>query len=172
MLKNRPKTKLLSVLIIMLIVIATSPAQSQYPSEEAPAATREGQQDEQGEVSRGKRQVYRESALRRFEIVTLVALPFTAIHSFLAVRSAEMIRQSEFAPELSSTDFKIIGVSAVSLAIFIGFWDWLHTHDKDPSQQLIPTSPSPGAPRSAAGANDWELEDSPGLVVPLVHVRF
>ena len=51
-------------------------------------------------VQRGKHEEpYQESALRRFEIVTLISLPFTAIHSFLVVRGVEMVRQNEIAPE-------------------------------------------------------------------------
>ena len=169
--KNRLRTKLLPVLIIVLIVVVNPSGQSQYSGEES-SSTREQQAHKQGKALRGRSEIYQESALRRFEIVTLIALPFTSIHSFLAVRGIEMIRQNKVAPELSSTDFKIIGASAVSLALFIGFWDWLHTHDKKPSQQLIPTSPLPTPSRRDMSANDWELDEPPGLVVPLVHFRF
>ena len=125
-----------------------------------------------GGRGRLQREVYQESALRRFEIVTLVSLPFTAIHSFLAVRGVEMIRQNKVAPELDSVDFKIMGVSAVSLALFIGFWDWLHTRDKNLSEQLIPTPPPSAPPPKKVSANEWELEDSQDLFVPLVLFRF
>ena len=165
MLTNKVKTKLLSVLIISLIVAVKPQAQSQYPPEEKPSTrTRQGRAPQ--------REVYQESALRRFEIVTLVSLPFTAIHSFLAVRGVEMIRQNQVAPQLDSADFKIMGVSAVSLALFIGFWDWLHTHDKNLSEQLIPTSPPSAPPPKKVSPREWELDDSPGLFVPLVLLRF
>jgi len=135
-------------------------AQLQEPLEETPPTRRQ------------QTEVYHESALRRFEIVTLVALPFTAIHSFLGVRGIEMIRQKEVAPKLSSTDFRIIGASAASLALLVGFWDWLHTHDKDPSQQLIPNSPSSTPPAEEVRREHWEFKDSPAVVVQLFHVRF
>ena len=36
---------------------------------------------------------YSEGTIRRFEIITLVSLPFTSIHSYLIVRLVEMARQ-------------------------------------------------------------------------------
>lgn len=165
MMENKVKTKLLSVLIIVLIVAGNSDAQSQNSSAEKPSTHR-------GQGKAQQREVYQESALRRFEIVTLVSLPFTAIHSFLAVRGVEMIRQNKVAPDLDSVDFKIVGASAVSLALFIGIWDWLHTRDKNLSEQLIPTSPPSAPTPKKVSANEWELEDSQGLFVPLVHFRF
>ena len=162
---NKVKTKLLAVLIIGLIAAGNSYAQSQDSSREELSTRRARVKAQQSEV-------YHESALRRFEIVTLVSLPFTAIHSFLAVRGVEMIRQNRVAPELDSTDYKIMGASAATLAVFIGFWDWLHTRDKNLSEQLIPTSPPSAPTRNNASANEWESEDSPGFFVPLVHFRF
>ena len=127
-------------------------------------------------VQRGQHEEhYHESELRRFEIVTLVSLPFTAIHSFLAVRGIEMIRQSEISPELTNADFKIIGASAVSFALFIGFWDWLHTRGKDPSEPLIPASPStpsPKQPRRKVGNASWNVEETSSFKFPLVQIRF
>ena len=127
-------------------------------------------------VQRGKHEEpYQESKLRRFEIVTLISLPFTAIHSFLAVRGIEMVRQNEIAPELTNTDFKIIGASAVSFSLFIGFWDWLHTRDKDSSEQLIPSSPStpsPQQPRRKIGDVSWNVEETSSLKFPVVQIRF
>ena len=114
--------KLLAVFLLSTVIISGNAfAQYQPPSEGTPAAQR-GERTEE----------YKESALRRFEVVTLISLPFTAIHSFLAVRGVKMIQNGNIAPELSSTDFKIVGVTAVSYALFIGFWDWLHTHGKKP----------------------------------------
>jgi hypothetical protein len=162
---NKVKIKLLPVLIISLILAGHSEAQSQYPADAKPS-TRSRQS------SASQRDVYQESALRRFEIVTLVSLPFTAIHSFLAVRGVEMIRQKQVAPELDSADFKIMGISAMSFALFIGFWDWLHTHDENLSEQLIPTSPPTAPPAKKVSAPEWELEDSQGLFVPLVLIQF
>ena len=127
-LRNRVAINLASGFFVCCLLIPTSVV-AQY--RESPAGARP--------VQRGNpEEVYQESALRRFEIVTLISLPFTAIHSLLVVRGVEMVRQNEIAPELSSTNFKVIGASAVSFALFIGFWDWLHTHDIDSSEQLIP----------------------------------
>ena len=164
--RNRSKIRLLIILMLTVMVATNALAQLQEnPEEEIPAA---GQQEEQ---------VYQESTLRRFEIVTIIALPFTAIHSYVGVRGIQIIRQNEFAPELSPTDFKIIGASALSLALLIGFWDWLHTHDKNPSEELIPTSPQPivpprRAPIQRVGQNDWNPDEPQGVVVPLVRIRF
>ena len=38
---------------------------------------------------------YRESALRRFEIIFTASIPFTALHSYLTVRTVQMIRLIE-----------------------------------------------------------------------------
>ena len=164
--RNRSKIKLFIVLMLTVMVATSALAQLQEnPEEETPAA--HGHEEE----------VYHESALRRFEIVTIIALPFTAIHSYAGVRGIQMIRQNEFAPELSTTDFKIIGASALSLALLIGFWDWLHTHDKNPSEELIPTSPQPltpprRAPIQRVEQNDWNPDEPQGVVVPFVRIRF
>ena len=165
---NRSRSKIRLLIVLMLATLIASSALGQYqedPEEGTSSAHR--QEDE----------AYHESTLRRFEIVTLIALPFTAIHSYVGVRGIQMIRQNEFAPELSSTDFKIIGASAASLALFIGFWDWLHTHDKNPSEELMPTSPQritppKRTPIQGVGQNDWELDELDSLILPLVHVRF
>ena len=164
--RNRSKIRLLIVLMLTALVATNAFAQlEENPEEEASSA-------------RGhEKEVYHESTLRRFEIVTIIALPFTAIHSYVGVRGIQMIRQNEFAPELSPTDFKIIGASAVSLALLIGFWDWLHTHDKNPSEELMPTSPQPRVPPRRApirgvGQNDWNTDEPQGFVVPLVRIQF
>ncbi len=164
--RNRSKIRLLIILMLTVMVATNALAQLQEnPEEEIPAA---GQQEEQ---------VYQESTLRRFEIVTIIALPFTAIHSYAGVRGIQMIRQNEFAPELSPTDFKIIGASAASLALLIGLWDWLHTHDNNPSEELIPTSPQritppPRSPLRRVGQDGWDPDEPDSLVVPLVHIWF
>ena len=164
--QNRLKIRLLIGLILTVIVATNTLAQSPENTEEdTPVAD---QHEEEG---------YHESALRRFEIVTLIALPFTAIHSYVGVRGIQMIRQNEFAPELSPTDFRIIGASAASLALFIGFWDWLHTHDENPSEELIPTAPQRitpprRVPIQGVGQNDWDPDEPQGFVVPFVRIRF
>ena len=164
--RNRSRIRLLLVLILAAAVANSALAQYQEDQEEETASTR-----------RHEGEVYHESTLRRFEIITIIALPFTAIHSYAAVRGIQMIRQNEFAPELSSTDFKIIGASAASFALFIGFWDWLHTHDKNPSEELMPTSPQRitpprRVPIQGVGQNDWELDEPDSLILPLVHIQF
>lgn len=165
--RNRSKIRLLIILILTVIVATGVSAQNQEGSEEeTPPAPEQEEED------------YHESALRRFEIVTLIALPFTAIHSYVGVRGLQMIRQNEFAPELSTTDFRIIGASAVSFALLIGFWDWLHTHDKNPSEELIPTSPQRitpprrSPPIRGIGQNDWDPDESNQFIVPFVHIWF
>ena len=164
--RNRLKIRLLIGLMLAVTVATNVSAQDLRSSEE-----------ETPSVHQQEEEVYHESTLRRFEIVTIIALPFTAIHSYVGVRGIQIIRQNEFAPELSGTDFKIIGASAVSLALFIGFWDWLHTHDKNPSEELIPTAPQPiipprQAPIQDISQNDWNSDEPDQLVVPLVHIWF
>ena len=166
--QNRLKIRLLIILILTVMVATNTLAQSQEnPEEETPAAGHEHEEEEG----------YHESTLRRFEIVTIISLPFTAIHSYVGVRGIQMIRQNEFAPDLSTTDFKIIGASAASLALLIGFWDWLHTHDKNPSEELIPTSPQRitpprRVPIQGVGQSDWNPDEPEGFVVPFVRIRF
>ena len=145
---------------------------------------------------------YSESALRRFEIITLSSLPFAAVHSYAAVRGIKMYTQNQFAPELSPADYRIIGVGAVSLSLFIGLWDWLHTRKVDRSAPRIPeqTPPTPPeeeepiegpiarlsntAPYTAKyrnrslhesmnkGLNRWASEPAAGLAIPFLHIRF
>ena len=155
-----------AVLLLGMMIVSANTFAQQRLSEDTPAAQRAQRAEE-----------YKESALRRFEIVTLVSLPFTAIHSYLAVRGVRIIQEGNIAPEFSSRDFKIVGVTAVSYALLIGFWDWLHTHGKNPSEQLIPTSPrppTPPRPSTAPGAltTSWRIDDSPDFVLPLVQIRF
>ena len=164
--RNRSNIRLLVVLILITMVATNVFAQRRGNLEEEAPSNRQQEPE-----------VYHESTLRRFEIVTIIALPFTAIHSYVGVRGIQMIRQNEFAPELSGTDFRIIGASAVSLALLIGFWDWLHTHDKNPSEELIPTSPQRITPPRRTpiqdiGQNDWNPDEGEELVVPLVHIQF
>jgi hypothetical protein len=110
--------------IFVIICLVTPPLQAQIY-----------QPPEAGEE---RAEPYHENALRRFEIISLVSLPFTAIHSYLAVRGIRTLQQGKIAPEISDTDYKIIGASAVTFSVFIGFWDWLHTRGKDTSQPLMP----------------------------------
>ena len=89
---------------------------------------------------------YSESALRRFEIITLSSLPFTAIHSYIGVRGFKMIQNNKIAPILTPENYRVMGISAVSLSLFIGIWDWLHTRNVDRSEPSIPGRKPPTPP--------------------------
>jgi len=86
---------------------------------------------------------YSESAIRRFEIITLVSLPFTSIHSYLIVRLVEMARQGEVSPDLSNGDWHAIQACAVGMALLVGVWDWLHTRSIDRNEPRIPNLKPP-----------------------------
>ena len=113
---------------------------------------------------------YHESALRRFEIISLSSLPFTVIHSYLVVRGIRMIQQGNIAPRIADADYKIIGASAVTFSAFIGFWDWLHTRGKDTSQLLIPQEPK--KPAKTSRELSYDETSSQELVVQLLQVKF
>ena len=65
------------------------------------------------------------------------SLPFTAIHSYGVTRLVKMVRENKFAPEMTTQDYRIMGVGAVSFSLFIGIWDWFHTRNVDRSALLI-----------------------------------
>ena len=123
-------TQLFVLTLIVFLLVPNANAQFQTP----------GQQTQQEEPEE-----YSESALRRFEIITLSSLPFTAVHSYAVVRGIKMYTENQFAPELSPTDYRIVGIGAVSLSLFIGIWDWLHTRNVDRSAPRVPerTPPTP-----------------------------
>jgi hypothetical protein len=79
---------------------------------------------------------YHESALRRFEIIFTISLPFTALHSYLVVRGVEGIRQRKIAPELKRSDWNTIGGLTILFSGFVAFWDWLHVRDEDISEKM------------------------------------
>ena len=89
---------------------------------------------------------YHETALRRFEIITLSSLPFTAIHSYFGVRVVRMIQDNKIAPVLTPKNYRAMGISAVSLSLFIGIWDWWHTRNVDTSEPSIPEWKQPTPP--------------------------
>ncbi len=154
------------------------------------------------ETEQTEPEIYSESALRRFEIVTLSSLPFTAIHSYVVMRGVKMLRENQFAPELSPQDYRIIGIGAVSFSVFIGVWDWLHTRNVDRSAPLVPepeipppsededpvegpltrlseTEPYVARYRNESlhdsmnkGLNRWTNEPSVGFALPLIQIRF
>lgn len=155
-----------------------------------------------GQQTEEEPEEYSESALRRFEIITLSSLPFTAIHSYAIVRGIKMYTENQFAPELSPVDYRIIGAGAVSLSLFIGLWDWLHTRKVDRSAPRVPERTVPPTPeeeepvegpiarlsnttpytaryRSKAlqesmnkGLNRWAKEPAAGLAIPFIQIRF
>ena len=176
------------LLLISLVSVlwATSQATAQFHQTEPPV------QEDPAD--------YSESALRRFEIITLSSLPFTAIHSYLAVRGIKMYRENLFAPELTSQDYRMVGIGAVSLSLFIGVWDWLHTRHVDRSAPRVPEPKEPPTDeqepegtlarlskidpyiarhramfRNAAlnnRINRWANEPATGLAIPLLQIRF
>ncbi|RKU21183.1 hypothetical protein C6503_04925 [Candidatus Poribacteria bacterium] len=144
---------------------------------------------------------YSESALRRFEIITLSSLPFTAIHSYVVVRGIKMYRENIFAPEMTPKDYRVVGIGAVSLSLFIGIWDWLHTRNVDRSAPRVPepkvppveeedpiegtiarlskTDPHIARYRNISlhnsmnnRLNRWANDPPGGFTVPLLQVRF
>lgn len=100
---------------------------------------------------------YSESALRRFEIITLSSLPFTAVHSYLGVRGIKMIQTNKIAPILTPENYRVMGISAVTLSLFIGIWDWLHTRNEDRSAPSIPGRKPPTPPSEEEEPPDGTL---------------
>lgn len=82
--------------------------------------------------------IYLESALRRFEIVATISVPFTALHSYLIVRGVEMVRQNKVAPKFTETNWAIMGGTTVLLSSLVGLWDWSKTHKDDISEMSSP----------------------------------
>ena len=104
---------------ILLLLASSSFAQTRQEEDQQPVA-----------------EAYHESALRRFEIVFTVSLPFTALHSYLVVRGIEGIRQRKIAPELERSDWNTIGGLTILFSGFVAFWDWLHVRDEDVSEKM------------------------------------
>ena len=117
-----------TALILLIVPHAKAQARNLPPAQQ----TQQTQQEE-----------YSENALRRFEIITLSSLPFTAVHSYLVVRGIKMYSENIFAPELSPQDYRRIGIGAASLSLFIGLWDWLHTRNIDRSAPRVPERKPP-----------------------------
>jgi hypothetical protein len=104
---------------ILLLLASSSFAQTRQEEDQQPVA-----------------EAYHESALRRFEIVFTISLPFTALHSYLVVRGVEGIRQRKIAPELERSDWNTIGGLTILFSGFVAFWDWLHVRDEDVSEKM------------------------------------
>jgi len=143
------------ILVIIYIVVPPLQAQIYRPP---------------GGIEEEPAEPYHENALRRFEIVSLVSLPFTTIHSYLLVRGIRMAQQGKIAPKFGDRDYKIIGASAVTFSAFIGFWDWLHTHGKDTSQPLMPKEPK--KPAETSRELSYDETSSQELVVQLFQIEF
>jgi len=79
-------------------------------------------------------EIYHESAPRRFEIISTISVPFTAIYSYGVVRGVEMARQGKVAPVISQSDWLLAGGLTVVFSGLVGFWDWVNTKDDDISE--------------------------------------
>jgi len=81
-------------------------------------------------------EIYKESSLRRFEIVATSSIPFTAIYSYGIVRGTEMIIQGRVAPKFSNTNWNAMGGLTILFAGLVGFLDWVHTGDEDNTEVI------------------------------------
>lgn len=134
------------VMVLSTIILFVPQAEAQRPS----SPPSEHSHDEHEEH-------YHESALRRFEIITLSSLPFTAIHSYFGVRAVRMIQDNKIAPVLTPKNYRAMGISAVSLSLFIGIWDWLHTRNVDTSEPSIPEWKQPTPPTEEGSPTEGPL---------------
>ena len=66
-----------------------------------------------------------ESALRRFEIITLTALPFTAAHSYFLMKGYRSLRAGSLAAPVEGGDWNVVIAGAAVLAAGIGFYGLL-----------------------------------------------
>ena len=136
---------------------------SQFATEDSEIEeTTEDRQEESEEPDK-----YHESALRRFEIITLSSLPFTAVHSFFMVRGIEMIRQNKFSPKLSDQNFRAIGMCTACFSLFIGIRDWYMMRGKVRSELLIPRERLP-----KRRPTEPNISLSNDRIVRLVGIRF
>ena len=112
-----------------------------------------------------------------------------------------MYRENIFAPEMTPRDYRMVGIGAVSLSLFIGVWDWLHTRNVDRSAPRVPEPKAPPVeeadpvegtiarlsktdPRIARyknislqnslnnRLNRWANEPAAGFAMPLLQIRF
>ena len=107
---------------------------------------------------------YHESALRRFEVIFTISLPFTALHSYLAVRGVEMIKQRKVSPELRRADWNAVGGLTILFSGFVAFWDYLRTRGEDISE----TMPDSGKARKPA----LRLSGFPASSIQYPELRF
>jgi hypothetical protein len=105
-------------------------------------------------------EVYHESALRRFEIVFTISLPFTALHSYLAVRGVGMLRQRKVSPELHRADWNAVGGLTILFSGFVAFWDYLQTRGEDISETTI-TPRERNSGYSMLNTGHWMISSKP-----------
>lgn len=134
------------VMVLSTIILFVPQAEAQQPSSPSSEHSHDDHEDH-----------YHETALRRFEIITLSSLPFTAIHSYFGVRAVRMIQDNKIAPVLTPKNYRAMGISAVSLSLFIGIWDWLHTRNVDTSEPSIPEWKQPTPPTEEGGPTEGPL---------------
>lgn len=115
---------------LLLLIASASAAVSQEAAEAEKGTGQAGQKAESYE--------YTETALRRFEIIFTVSLPFTVLHSYAVVRGIKMIQDGKVSPKFFKSDWRKVGIGAVGFSTFIGFWDWWHTHKDKISEPRIP----------------------------------
>ncbi len=134
------------VMVLSTIILFVPHAEAQQPSSPPSEHSHDDHEDH-----------YHETALRRFEIITLSSLPFTAIHSYLGVRAVRMIQDNKIAPVLTPKNYRAMGISAVSLSLFIGIWDWWHTRNVDTSEPSIPEWKQPTPPTEEGSPTEGPL---------------
>lgn len=141
LLRNPSENAYCLAVFTVLFIFAIIPQTTKAQNEITPPAEHSEHQEE-----------YSESALRRFEIITLSSFPFAAVHSYLTVRGVKMIRENKISPVLYPKDYRRIGIGAVSLALIIGVWDWLNTRNKDRTASRVPTRPPTPPPEEPDGS--------------------
>jgi hypothetical protein len=57
-----------------------------------------------------------------------------------------MIRQQKVSPNFEKSDWNMVGGLTILFSGFVAFWDWMHTHDEDISENPI-------TPRRPIGLN-------------------
>ena len=115
---------------------------------------------------------YRESALRRFEIVFTSSIPFSAIHSYLTIRSVEMVRQDKVSPRMSDGNWKAVGGLTVLYSGFIAFWDYMHTRGEKIQDRGVPRDETdPLAMSIPAPGDEYGIIPS-GPMVQLLSMKF
>ncbi len=113
--------------------------------------------------------IYRESSLRRFEIISTIALPFTAIHGYLVVRGIEMARKGKVAPKFGESDWLLAGGLALTFSGLVGLWDYLHTHNDDILE--LPNLSEPQESYSVIGVQNFQ-RSTDGVALASLSMKF